>query len=109
MFDLNIGSWAEQITASVGGGRLLLPHVSWKPEVIGFHRTTNAAVLTPVGDQQAALLGAGIGEAVTAFNISTGVRWPGWLANTPGIAAKPAPISMKCCSTPRLICQRGAR
>ena len=72
MFDLNIGSWAEQITASVGGGRLLLPHVSWKPEVIGFHRTTNAAVLTPVGDQQAALLGAGIGEGVTAFNIATG-------------------------------------
>jgi xylulokinase len=40
--------------------------------VIGFHRTSGAAVFTPVGDQQAALLGAGIGEGVTAFNISTG-------------------------------------
>jgi xylulokinase len=72
MFNLDVGSWAEQITASVGGGRLLLPHVSWTPEVIGFHRTSGAAVLTPVGDQQAALLGAGIGDGVTAFNIATG-------------------------------------
>ncbi len=72
MFDLNVGSWSEQITASIGGGRLELPRVSSTPEVVGFHRTWGAAVLTPVGDQQAALLGAGIGEGVTAFNISTG-------------------------------------
>jgi xylulokinase len=72
MFDFRVGSWSEQITASVGGGRLLLPRVSWTLEVIGFHRTSGAAVLTPVGDQQAALLGAGIGEDVTAFNIATG-------------------------------------
>jgi xylulokinase len=72
MFDLKVGSWSEQITALVGGGRLLLPRVSWTPGVIGFHRTSGAAVLTPVGDQQAALLGAGIGEGVTAFNIATG-------------------------------------
>jgi xylulokinase len=72
MFDLRVGSWSEQITKVVGGGRLLLPRVSWKTEVIGVHRPSGAAVLTPVGDQQAALLGAGIGEGVTAFNISTG-------------------------------------
>jgi xylulokinase len=72
MFDLKVGSWSEQITALVGRGRLLFPRVSWTPEVIGFHPTSGAAVLTPLGDQQAALLGAGIGKSVTAFNISTG-------------------------------------
>ena len=72
MFDLRVGSWSEQITALVGGARLLLPRVSWTPEVIGVHRASGAAVFTPVGDQQAALLGAGIGEGVTAFNIATG-------------------------------------
>jgi xylulokinase len=72
MFDLTVRSWSEQITDLVGGGRLLLPRVSWTPEVIGVHRTSGAAVLTPVGDQQAALLGAGIGEGVTAFNVATG-------------------------------------
>jgi xylulokinase len=40
--------------------------------VIGVHRASGAAVFTPVGDQQAALLGAGIGEGITAFNIATG-------------------------------------
>jgi xylulokinase len=72
MFDLRVGSWSHQITASIGSGRLLLPRVSRTPEVIGLHRTSGAAVFTPVGDQQAALLGAGITEGVTAFNISTG-------------------------------------
>jgi xylulokinase len=72
MFNLEVRSWSEQITALVGGGRLLLPRVSSAPEVIGFHRTSSAVVFTPVGDQQAALLGAGIGEGVTAFNIATG-------------------------------------
>jgi xylulokinase len=72
MFDLKAGSWSEQITAFVGGARLLLPRVSWTPGLIGIHRASGAAVFTPVGDQQAALLGAGIGEGVTAFNIATG-------------------------------------
>lgn len=72
MFDLRAGSWSERIVEVVGGGRLLLPRVSWMPEVVGVHRASGAAVFTPVGDQQAALLGAGIGEGLTAFNISTG-------------------------------------
>ncbi|MGO9152043.1 FGGY family carbohydrate kinase [Mycobacterium sp.] len=72
MFDLRAGSWSEPITGTVGGGRLSLPRVSWTPEPVGVHRASGAAVFTPVGDQQAALLGAGIGEGVTAFNISTG-------------------------------------
>jgi xylulokinase len=72
MFDLMTGSWSEPIVALVGGARLLLPRVSWTPEVVGIHRASGASVLTPVGDQQAALLGAGIAEGVTAFNISTG-------------------------------------
>lgn len=71
MFDLRVESWSEQITAFVGA-RLVLPRVSWTPEVVGIHRASGAAVFTPVGDQQAALLGAGIGDEVTAFNISTG-------------------------------------
>jgi hypothetical protein len=109
MFDLNAGSWSDEITASVGGGRLLLPRVSWTPEVVGFHRASGAAVVTPVGDQQAALLGAGITEGVTAFNISTRARWAGSLANTQGIAARPVPISTERCSIPRRICRRGGR
>jgi xylulokinase len=72
MFDLRVGLWSEQITAFVGGARLLLPRVSSTLGVIGVHRAPGAAVFTPVGDQQAALLGAGIGEDVTAFNIATG-------------------------------------
>jgi xylulokinase len=72
MFNLKVGLWSEQITDLVGGGRLLLPRVSSVPDVIGLHRNSGAAVLTAVGDQQAALLGAGIGEGVTAFNIATG-------------------------------------
>ena len=72
MFDLTVGSWCERITAFVGDARLVLPRVSGTPEVIGIHPATGAAVFTPVGDQQAALLGVGIGEGITAFNISTG-------------------------------------
>ncbi|MGO9733404.1 FGGY family carbohydrate kinase [Mycobacterium sp.] len=72
MFDLRAESWSERITQVVGGGRLDLPRVSWTPEVVGVHHATGAAVFTPVGDQQAALLGAGIGAGLTAFNISTG-------------------------------------
>lgn len=72
MFDLKSGSWSEQISSVIGGGRLLLPHVSWKTEVVGVHRATGATVFTPVGDQQATLLGAGIAEGLTAFNIATG-------------------------------------
>jgi xylulokinase len=72
MFDLRSGAWSEEITACVGGERLVLPRVSWTPQVIGVHGASGAAVVTPVGDQQASLLGAGISEGVTAFNISTG-------------------------------------
>ncbi|MHA7653211.1 FGGY family carbohydrate kinase [Mycobacterium sp. ML4] len=72
MFDLRAGSWSERITEVVGGGRLLFPRVTPTPEMVGIHRPSGAAVFTPVGDQQAALLGAGIAEGVTAFNISTG-------------------------------------
>ncbi|MCV7408072.1 sugar kinase [Mycobacterium florentinum] len=73
MFDLKAGSWSEQITALVGGRtRLRLPQVSSTLEVVGIHRDSGATVLTPVGDQQAALLGAGLRRGVTAFNISTG-------------------------------------
>jgi xylulokinase len=72
MFDLKVGSWSEQITAAIGGERLLLARVSSAPEVVGIHRASGAAVFAPVGDQQAALLGAGIDEGVTAFNIATG-------------------------------------
>jgi xylulokinase len=72
MFDLEVGSWSDQVIAAIGGERLLLPQVSSAPEVVGVHRASGAAVFTPVGDQQAALLGAGIGEDVTAFNIATG-------------------------------------
>lgn len=73
MFDLKVGSWSDQIVAVVGGGaQLLLPRVSSTPAVVGVHRPSGAAVFTPVGDQQAALLGAGISEGMTAFNISTG-------------------------------------
>ena len=38
MFDLTTGSWSEPITAFVGGARLVLPRVSWTPEVVGVHR-----------------------------------------------------------------------
>jgi xylulokinase len=72
MFDLRVGAWSEEIVACVGGARLALPRVSWTPQVIGVHGASGAAVVTPVGDQQASLLGAGISEQVTAFNISTG-------------------------------------
>ncbi|CAM4077869.1 Xylulose kinase [Mycobacterium basiliense] len=72
MYDLGIGSWSEQITAFVGGSRLILPRVSWVAERIGVHKGSGAAVYTPVGDQQAALLGAGLGAGITACNIATG-------------------------------------
>ncbi|SOX53586.1 sugar kinase [Mycobacterium ahvazicum] len=73
MFDLHAGSWCEQATTLVGGNaRLELPRVSSTPEVVGKHRTSGATVFTPIGDQQAALLGAGLRHGVTAFNISTG-------------------------------------
>ncbi|OBK44992.1 FGGY family carbohydrate kinase [Mycobacterium kubicae] len=72
MFDLTRWSWSEQITSVVGGTRILLPRVSSAPEVVGVHSETGARVITPVGDQQATLLGAGMCEGVTAFNISTG-------------------------------------
>ncbi|OBJ79369.1 sugar kinase [Mycobacterium gordonae] len=72
MFDLEAGTWSEPITGVFGGARLLLPRVASTPEMVGIHRPSGAAVFTPVGDQQAALLGAEIGEGSTAFNISTG-------------------------------------
>ncbi|OBJ55175.1 FGGY family carbohydrate kinase [Mycobacterium asiaticum] len=72
MFDLSAGSWSGQITDLVGGPRMLLPRVTFSPEVVGVHGATGADIFTPVGDQQAALLGAGICEGITAFNISTG-------------------------------------
>lgn len=72
MYDLRLGSWSEEIAELVGGPGLKLPRVSPTVEVIGRHRASGAAVFTPVGDQQAALLGAGISEGVTAFNIATG-------------------------------------
>lgn len=72
MFDLRIGSWSDPITTVVGNNRMLLPKVSPTLEVIGIHSSTGASVFTPVGDQQATLLGAGIRESVTAFNISSG-------------------------------------
>lgn len=73
MFDLKAGSWSEPIAALVGGRtRLRLPRVSSALEVVGIHPASGAAVFTPVGDQQAALLGAGLRHGVTAFNISTG-------------------------------------
>ncbi|OBK96481.1 sugar kinase [Mycobacterium asiaticum] len=72
MFDLKAGSWSEPITKVVGGGRLSLPRATSTLDVVGVHRSSGALVFTPVGDQQAALLGAGIAKDVTAFNISTG-------------------------------------
>ncbi|EHB49721.1 Carbohydrate kinase, FGGY [Mycolicibacterium rhodesiae JS60] len=72
MFDLRAGSWSEPLAALAGGTRLVLPQVLQIPEAIGIHHASGAAVITPVGDQQAALLGAGIAEDVTAFNIASG-------------------------------------
>lgn len=72
MYDLRAGAWSQEIANVIGGHRLSLPEVTAVPTVVGVHRGSGAAVVTPVGDQQAALLGAGIDAGVTAFNISTG-------------------------------------
>ncbi|RFZ70582.1 Xylulose kinase [Mycobacterium marinum] len=72
MFDLTTGSWSERLTTSVGGPRMLLPRVSSSLEAVGVHERSGATVYTPVGDQQAAFLGAGLRAGITACNIATG-------------------------------------
>ena len=79
------------------------------PEVVGVHRASGAAVFTPVGDQQAALLGAGIGEDVTAFNIATGGQVARLAREHAGYRCQTRPSSTGCCSTPGLTCRLGVR
>ncbi|BBY20991.1 FGGY family carbohydrate kinase [Mycobacterium stomatepiae] len=109
MFDLKAGSWSEPIAALVGGRtRLRLPRVSSALEVVGIHPASGAAVFTPVGDQQAALLGAGLRHGVTAFNISTGGQVARLADTHAEDRCQTRHISTDCCCTPGRTCRPDA-
>lgn len=74
LFNLDRGDWHRELIAKLGLDRLRWPRIRPFGEVIGVaeidgHRLT---CITPVGDQQCALVGVGLREGELSLNISTG-------------------------------------
>lgn len=74
LYDLCNNRWSSRLIQAVGGAGILFPHVS--TESISFNLETIRITAYPaLGDQQAALLGAGIHNLTDlSFNLGTGAQ-----------------------------------
>jgi xylulokinase len=72
MFDVVNHDWHEEIIESVSVKGLTLPGHTSEVTVVGKSEDYKCLVFTPIGDQQSALLGIGLKDHQTAFNVATG-------------------------------------
>jgi sugar (pentulose or hexulose) kinase len=74
VYDVGRGRWHEGLLAAAGLDRLTWPRVTRWNEVAGeiVRGSRRIPVYSPVGDQQAALAGALLGESELSVNIGTG-------------------------------------
>lgn len=74
LLDVPHARWSQAALACarIDAGRLPTP--TWNVESLGVSATYGAEIFTPVGDQQAALLGVGLREDQVSMNIATGCQ-----------------------------------
>lgn len=74
LYDLYTGTWNPALIKAAGGAKLVFPQIGSHP--IHFQLESLAVHAMPaIGDQQAALLGAGLNNANTiSFNLGTGAQ-----------------------------------
>ena len=72
LMDVQAGCWDPQAVELAGLDSEQLPEISGDVVTIGGH--SRPCCLTPVGDQQAALLGIGVGRSEMSFNVATGAQ-----------------------------------
>lgn len=73
LYDVIARAWSPDACAAVGLPEDALPEVTTGIEVIGV-TSDGSSVLVPVGDQQAALFGVGLGPDEMSFNAATGAQ-----------------------------------
>ena len=75
MYDVRHRQWSESALTLLDIGVDSLPSVSWSIDVVGTTIGQRAApVFCAVGDQQAALLGAGLAGEMVSVNLATGCQ-----------------------------------
>ena len=72
MFNVVNHDWHQEIIESISVEGLTLPEHTSEVLVVGISEEYKSLVFTPIGDQQSALLGIGLKDHQTAFNIATG-------------------------------------
>ena len=74
LYDLRTGDWNHRLIAAAGGDTLRFPSVG-EQELVFQMGTLTVHALPAIGDQQAALLGAGVTDTETlSFNLGTGAQ-----------------------------------
>lgn len=74
LYDLEVGDWSEPLVQTAAGGRVRFPEVGESPVSFSLDGVSYEA-LPAVGDQQAALCGAGLCvSSQLSFNLGTGAQ-----------------------------------
>lgn len=74
LYDLEAGTWNYDFIKAIGAEKFVFPKISEEPVSCNFC-DSSLSVYPAIGDQQAALLGAGLsGEGDLSFNLGTGAQ-----------------------------------